>query len=178
MSKKYSLSEWFGTNGALLAVAVMTTFSAAAAEQTLYKHVDKNGKVTYSDKVPKEGEQASKVVVDPTANIVKMQTKDSSGKEQKFADIKARGDARAALREKLQKDVTTSEEALEKAKKALESGRDPVGGETRIVVRKGGNSVIRLPEYYNRIAGLEKAIKKAEVALKDSEEKYRRGSPD
>lgn len=178
MSSKVARGEWFGMVVASLAAAVMMTLSVTGVAQTLFKHVDKNGKVTYSDKVPKAGEQASKVVVDPSANIVKMQTKDSSGKEQKFSDIKARGDARAALRDKLQNNVKTSEDALDKAKKALENARDPVAGETRIVVRKDGNSVMRLPEYYSRIAGLEAAVKNAEEAVKDAEEKFRRGAPD
>ncbi len=178
MSKQHPRSARFGMFAASLAATIMMTMSGAGVAQTIYKHVDKNGKGTYSDKAPKEGEQASKVTVDPTANIVKMQTKDGAGKEQKFADIKARGDARAALRDKLQNNVKLSEEALDKAKKDLETGRDPVAGETRIVVRKDGNSVMRLPEYYSRIAGLEAAVKKAEDALKESEEKYRQQAPD
>ncbi len=163
---------------ALILAAALFAFATAANSQTLFKQVDKDGKVTYSDKPPKEGEKASKVVVDKDVNIIKLQTKDSSGKEQKFADIKARGDARAAARAKLAKEVETAEEGVAKAKKDLESGRDPIKGETRIVVRKEGNSVLRLPEYHARIAGLEEAVKNAEERLKIAEEKYRRGSPD
>ncbi len=162
----------------MVSAAVFVAFATTASGQTLFKQVDKDGKVTYSDKAPKAGEKASTIVVDKDANIVKMQTKDSSGKEQKFADIKARGDARAATRAKLAKEVEVAEEGLEKAKKDLEKGRDPIKGETRIVVRKEGNSVLRLPEYYGRISSLEEGVKNAEERLKIAEEKYRRGSPD
>ncbi len=163
---------------ALMLAAALFAFAVAANGQTLFKQVDKDGKVTYSDKPPKDGEKASNIVVDKDANIIKLQTKDSSGKEQKFADIKARGDARAAARAKLAKGVETAEEGVAKAKKDLEGGREPIKGETRIVVRKDGNSVLRLPEYYARIASLEEAVKNAEERLKIAEEKYRRGSPD
>lgn len=156
----------------------LVTLSLSANAELLYRYVDKDGKVIYSDKPPKNGEKATRVEVDPTANIVKLQTKDSGGKEQKFADIKSRGDARAALRDKLQKDLDTAEKNVEQAKKALEEGRDPVDGETRIVTGKNGNSILRQPEYYARIAALEEAIKKAEEQLKDAEQKYRRSAPD
>lgn len=153
-------------------------FVAQADAQTLYKYVDKDGKVTYSDVPPKDGEKASKVIVDKNVNITKLNTKDASGKEQKFADVKARGDARAALRDKLQADVKTAEVNLEKAKKALEDGRVPVEGETRIVVGKNSNSVQRTPEYFARIEALEEALKKAEARVKEAEAKYQRGAPD
>ncbi|MEI6738453.1 MAG: DUF4124 domain-containing protein [Pseudomonadota bacterium] len=161
-----------------LNVAILITLSFSVNAELLYKHVDKEGKVSYSDKPPKNGEKVERVEVDTSANIVKLQTKDGSGKEQKFADIKARGDARAALRDKLQKEVTTAEQNMEKAKKALEDGRAPAEGETRIVTGKNGNSILRQPEYYTRIAALEEAVNKAETQLKDAENKYRRSAPD
>jgi hypothetical protein len=149
-----------------------------ADAQTLYKYVDKDGKITYSDIPPKDGEKASKVTVDKNVNLTKLNTKDASGKEQKFADIKARGDARSALRDKLQGEIKTAETNLEKAKKALEDGRDPLEGETRIVVGKNSNSVQRTPEYFARIEALEEAVKKAEARVKEAEVKFQRGAPD
>ena len=148
--------------------------------QTLYKHVDKDGKVTYSDKPPKEGEggKSSKVTVDTTANVTKHVNKDGKGNAQKFSDVKARGDARITLREKLQGDINAAEKAHENAKKALEDGREPLEGETRIVVGKNNNSVQRTPEYHERIAKLEEAVKNAEANIKKAEERYARGAPD
>ena len=161
---------------ALMMVALATVTYA----ETLYKYTDKDGKVTYSDRVPKAGEKAEAVGTDKAdkiGNTVKLETKDGKGVQQQFSDIKARGDARIAAREKLQKDVDASEERLTKARKALETDREPRGGEQRVIVRPGGNSVQRTEAYYARIAGLEASIKQAEEALAAALEKYNRNSP-
>jgi Domain of unknown function (DUF4124) len=162
----------------LLAVSLFVGLGNMSQAQTLYKYVDKNGKVSYSDKPPKDGEKATKVTIDPNANITKLNTKDSSGREQKFSDVKARGDARIAARDKLQADIRTAETDLEKAKKALEEGREPKEEERRIIVGKGGNAVQRTPEYLKRIEGLEESVKKAEEQLKTAVNRYQREKPD
>jgi hypothetical protein len=162
----------------LVLASTIILIATTSIAQTLYKYVDKDGKITYSDKPPKDGEKATKVTVDTTANITKLNTKDASGKEQKFADIKARGDARSATRDKLQASITAAEKDLEKAKKALEDGQEPRPGETRIVVGKTSNAIIRTEEYYARIAMLEGDVKKAEERVKIAEEKFARGKPD
>ncbi len=162
-------------------VLMLGSFVASmAGGETLYRYTDKDGKVTYSDKAPKNGEKAEAVQVekgDKIGNTVKLDTKDSKGVQQQFSDIKARGDARVAGRDKLQREVDEAVERLERAKKALETGRDPKSGEGRIVVRKGGNAVIRTEEYYARIATLELAVKKAEEAVSSAKERYNRNSP-
>jgi len=165
----------------IVAALTLLTFSITQVDaQTLYKHVDKDGKVTYSDKPPKEGEggKLSKVTVDTTANVTKHVNKDNKGNVQKFSDVKARGDERISLREKLQGDIKTAEKALESAKKALADGREPLEGETRIVVGKNSNSVQRTPDYHERVAKLEDAVKNAEGSIKKAEERYARGAPD
>lgn len=159
---------------------VISFLAITANAETLYRYTDKDGKVTYSDKPPKNGEKAEAVQVekgDKIGNTVKLDTKDSKGVQQQFSDIKARGDARVASRDKLQKEVDDAVERLERAKKALENGRDPKSGEERIVVRKGGNAVIRTEEYFARIANLELAIKKAEEAVSAAKDKYNRNAP-
>lgn len=159
---------------------MMVVLATVTYAETLYKYTDKDGKVTYSDRVPKAGEKAEAVGTDKAdkiGNTVKLETKDGKGVQQQFSDIKARGDARIAAREKLQKDVDASEERLTKARKALETDREPRGGEQRVIVRPGGNSVQRTEAYYARIAGLEASIKQAEEALAAALEKYNRNSP-
>jgi hypothetical protein len=169
------------TNLIWCSVLVLGSFVASmAGGETLYRYTDKDGKVTYSDKAPKNGEKAEAVQVEKgnrIGNTVKLDTKDSKGVQQQFSDIKARGDARVASRDKLQREVDEAVERLERAKKALETGRDPKSGEERIVVRKGGNAVIRTEEYYARIATLELALKKAEEAVSSAKERYNRNSP-
>ncbi len=153
---------------------------AMADAETLYKYTDKDGKVTYSDKAPKAGEKAEAVGTDKgdkIGNTVKLQTKDGAGVQQQFSDIKARGDARMAARDKLQKEVDVAEERLEKARTAIETGREPKEGETRIVVKKGGNSTMRTEAYYARVAGLEDAVKKADAVVAATKDKYNRNAP-
>lgn len=162
----------------LLLLANFATMPTNA--ETLYRYTDKDGKVTYSDKAPKDGEKAEAVQVekgDRIGNTVKLNTKDSKGVQQQFSDIKARGAARVASRDKLQKEVDDAVERLERTKKALENGRDPKSDEERIVVRKGGNSVIRTEEYFARIANLELAIKTAEESVSIAKDKYNRNAP-
>jgi hypothetical protein len=164
----------------VLLCAALLLVSAQASAETLYKYTDKDGKVTFSDKAPKPGEKAEPVNVekgDRIGNTVKLETKDGRGVQQQFSDVKARGDARIASRDKLQKEVDDAEERLTRAKKALEIGRDPREGEQRIVVHKGGNSQIRTEEYYARIANLELAIKRAEEAVSAAKDKYNRNAP-
>lgn len=173
--------KWSVERSTILLMTLVCVIALHAHAQTLYKVVDKDGKVTYTDKPPKETDKKTtvkEVKIDPNANITKLNNKDSSGREQKFADIKARGDERASKRDKLQADVEGAEQALEKAKKSLEIGRTPLEGEGRIIVGKGGNSVQRTPEYDKRIEGLEAAVKKAESALKDAQVKRQRESPE
>ena len=55
----------------LAVMAFAAAFAAAASAQTLYKLIDKNGKITYSESQPKPGEFDGQVVpmnIDPNAN--------------------------------------------------------------------------------------------------------------
>jgi len=163
-----------------LVCAALVFVSVQIDAQTLYKYVDKDGKVSYSDVPPKDNEKgkSSKITVDTTANVTKQVNKDSSGNLQKFADVKARGDARIALRNKLQADITSAKKERDSAVKALEAGREPLEGETRIIVGKNSNSVQRTPEYTARIEALENAVTNAEKRIEQAEGRYQRGAPD
>lgn len=166
----------------------MLTLSLGIQAQQLWKYIDKDGKVTYSDKPPKKGEKAEEVKSDPKANILETQRGGAVGKEsaasQTLKDINARAAAKADKRDKLREAVDNAREELEAAKKALEDGREPLPDEVQIVVGRtkdgaptGRNSGVRKPEYYKRIEGLEAAVKKAEAALEVAEGNYRRGAP-
>jgi hypothetical protein len=164
----------------MVAVFTWAALLPTADAQTMYKYVDKDGKVTYSDKPPRNGEKAETVApVEKGANIVKLDNKGTQATAQKFSDVKGRTDQRVAARDKLEKAVNEAEDRLTRAKKALENGRDPKDGEQRIVVRaQGGNSVFRTEAYYARVAALEADVKKAEEALSLAQERYRRNAPD
>jgi hypothetical protein len=171
-----ALKPFFSAAAAMLAAALFMTGSVLA-QTTLYKYTDKDGKVTYSDKAPKPGEKAEVVKSDGKVNIMSAPSNKVDGVTQRLGDINSRAGARESKRDQLQAAVDAAKVTLEQAKKALEEGREPAPEERQIVVRKDGNSVMRKPEYYQRITGLEDAVKQAEENLAKAEEKLRRDAP-
>jgi hypothetical protein len=156
-------------------VLLLTLASLQAGAQVLYKYVDANGKVTYSDRAPKAGEKAERITADTTTNVINSPAASRGG-----VVIKSGGNAsgRAAERDKLKALVDAAEIDLERAKKALEAGQTPQEGEQLIVVKNTGNAVLRTDAYRERIASLESAVKAAEEKLEQAQTSYRRGSPD
>ena len=168
----------------MLAGAVALTAPGAGHTQALWKYTDKDGKVTYSDKAPKKGENAQLVTNDPATNVIDAPKNLKDGKPQKLKDVNARTSERETKRDQLKDALDAAKDELEAAKTALEEGREPQASEVQIVVGRsptgaptGTNAVIRKPEYYARIASLEEAIKKAEEKLASAEQRFRRGAP-
>jgi chromosome segregation ATPase len=161
-----------------IAAAGILANSQVAGAQALYKYVDSNGKVTYSDKAPKPGEKAELVKTDSNVNIMAAPANKLDGVNQKLKDVNQRAGARETERDQLKAELDTAKSKLDQAKKALEQARDqPTPEERRIVVRKDGNSVMLSPEYEERLLTLESAVKQAEENLTRAQEKFRRDSP-
>lgn len=165
----------------IVCVACFATLSDA---QDLWKYTDKSGKVTYSDKAPKDGEQAVRVITDTTGTVLPAAKNLYDGQPQGSAAVSSRAAQREATRDSYRKNVDTARDELAAAKKALESGREATQEERQIVVGRGkdgqptgANSVIRKPEYDERIAGLEAAIKKAEEKVANAEKNARENAP-
>ena len=168
-------------------LAILTTALLAsphASGQQLWKYIDKDGKVTYSDKAPKPGEKGEAVANDAATNVINAPRNTVGGVPQKLSDVKARADAREKMRDQLRKDVDAAREQLAAAKKALEVGRDPTPAETQVVVGRnakgaptGSNSSIRKPEYYERVAKLEESVKKAEENVEKAEANMNKNAP-
>jgi hypothetical protein len=146
--------------GAVLALGICLP----AAAQTLYKLIDKNGKVTYSETAPKffDG-QVIRIDIDPNANTMlppkAPAVEPSRNTTQKPAEAKTRLDVQGAR------------ERLEAAKKALVEARDnPAEGEvTRVGNVGGGTRPVFSADYQRRIARLELDVKAAEEELKRAE---------
>ena len=159
-------------------------FAASAVAQGLWKYTDKNGKVTYSDKAPGASEKAEPVIADTTGTVVPAEKNLYKGAPQRSATVSSRASQREAERDIYRKNVDSAREELELARKALEDGREPTSEERQIVVGrgKGGqstgvNAVIRKPEYYERIAIQEAAIKNAEAKVEAAEKDLREKAP-
>ena len=84
----------------MLASAVALTAAGPGYAQALWKYTDKDGKVTYSDKAPKKGENAQAVISDPAANVIEAPKNTREGVPQKLQDLKTRSDE---IRGRLQK---------------------------------------------------------------------------
>lgn len=165
-------------------LACIACFAVAANAQGLWKYTDKNGKVTYSDKAPKDGEKAEPVIADTTGTVIPAAKNLLGGKPQGSAAVNSRASEREAARDNYRQKVDAAREELDQAKKAREMGQEPTPEERLIVVGRGKdgqptgvNAVNRKPEYYERIAALEEAIKKAEEKVAAAEKEFREKAP-
>src|SRR5262245_34070836 len=97
----------------ILALLGFAAFAAGVADaQTLSKLIDKNGKVTYSEKVPDNYDgKVVPVTIDPNANKASLPRPQNPRGDEPAMSPKAESVARAR-------------ESLEAAKKALQNARD------------------------------------------------------
>jgi hypothetical protein len=127
----------------------------SALAQTLYKLIDRNGKVTYSQEAPRDFDgKVIRIDIDPNRNSATLGAPGSSGPSPEEAAEKARRVAQARGR-------------LEAARKALAEAREHPGeDDVRFLGKKGGGARSVPPEaYQERLAGLERAVKEAEDEL-------------
>jgi predicted lipid-binding transport protein (Tim44 family) len=155
----------------LLGLAAALAFLATGAgAQTLYKLIDKNGKVTYSEKPPKDFD--GKVVpmnIDPNANTATLpklppaSTPDSSGSKE--PGRKSKETASAAPKSESVDDIRAR---LEAAKQAYQDAVDNPGeGDVMRVGNVNGMTRPVFSEAYQaRLNSLEGAVKKAEEDLR------------
>ena len=137
---------------AALALGLM---AGGASAQTLYKLIDRNGKVTYSEKPPKDFDgQVIRLDIDPKSNTATLPKPTGP-----LVDpaVRATDDRVRAAKDK-----------LEAAKKAYQDALDNPGeGDLTFMGNKGGGTrPVQSEEYAKRLATLEKAVKDAEEELK------------
>ena len=143
-----------GMKKILLAVAVAAIAFGASA-QTMYKLIDKNGKVTYAEKPPKDFDgKVIRMDIDPNANTATLPKPTGP-----LVDP-----AKAATAD----NVKAAREKLEAAKKAYQNALDnPGDGELTYIGNKGGGTrPVQSEEYQKRLSTLEQAVKDAEEELK------------
>lgn len=167
----------------VLLFAMLVSGFAAAQSSTVYKHVDKDGKVTYSEKPPakddakgdaKSDGSARKIGVDKDRNVIKPLATKAEVEANKVESSKP--EDRIDRNARLQADLDAANLRLERAKAALESGKDPRDDEWRTVgVSKGKPARVPTDSYHERVKALEQAVKDAEVAVRQAEIAVRRG---
>ena len=145
---------------ALALVALCTAFTASA--QTLYKLIDKNGKVTYSNEEPKDFDgKVIRIEVDPKANTATLPKFQPAAPSSRASGSSV--DVRA-----LQEKVAERRAALEKAKN--NPGDDDVQW---VGNANGGTRAVPTEAYQHRLAELEHSLKEAEDELHAAQKKGR-----
>lgn len=144
--------------------AVALALSAAAtlaAAQTLYKLIDKNGKVTYSESAPKDFPgQVIRIDINPDANTATLPKLPA----REAAPATSPGSRTADSR-------STAQEKLELARKALAQARENPG-ETEVTWignKGGGTRAVPTDEYRAKLEKLEADVKAAEEEVRRAE---------
>jgi hypothetical protein len=144
----------------LVAVAVAVACSPAAA-QLLYKLIDKNGKVTYVDKVPQNYDgRVIPLDVDKKRNTATLNAP-APATPSPLTDRMRAG-------ELADQNLKAAQERLAEARKELEAAREnPQEGDVQRVGKVGGGTrPVHTPEYDKRIAALEVKVKAAEEEVR------------
>lgn len=139
-----------------LGTVCMVLACTTAAAETLYRYIDKDGKVTYSDKRPTRPNQAQPMKLQPGPNPGDVEA--GRAREQRIKDVEqsyAQAPKLKAQREKEHQDALA---ALDTAKKALETARAPDASDRQ----SGKNGSRTTQEYQERVKALEEAVKTAE----------------
>jgi hypothetical protein len=157
-------------------VALALGIGAAALDasaQTLYKLIDKNGKVTYSEKPPKDFDgKVIRLDIDPNANTA---TLPKPAPPPAPAAGGSAGNSDAPVSKTQPKSsgdkVQDARDRLDAAKKALENARNNPGeSDLSFIGNKGGGTrPVPSDAYTAKLAALEAAVKAAEEELKRAE---------
>ena len=151
------------------AFALLVTLALASAPlcaQTLYKLIDKKGKVTYVDTPPKDFDgQVIPVDIDPKRNSATINTPGLQPGARAVDEKQAAANQAAA-------NVRAAQEKLDAARKSLASARDnPKEDEVeRMGIKGGGTRPVFTESYEKRIAQLEDAVRKAEAELRQAQQ--------
>jgi hypothetical protein len=186
-------------------LALCLAFGAAPAiAQVLFKLIDKSGKVTYSDSVPKNF-QGTVVRIEPDTESNVVPSGRGTGGDAKPGPVPGKADpsSRGAKREALEKALAAARARVEAARKAKADGGDPRDDEVQVLQRQyaapkagdpkpkpncflkkdpHGRTVMMCPgrapndAYYERQAALDRELRDAEEALAEAERAYRRGT--
>ncbi|HEY2629720.1 MAG TPA: hypothetical protein VGI57_11360 [Usitatibacter sp.] len=147
--------------------AVVAGFAVAAQcafAQTLYKLIDKDGKITYSESKPKEYDgQVIQLNIDPNANTATL-PKANFGKPAPGTET---GGPKGAPKKGVVDPVKAAQERLDRAKAALQNAKDHPGEGDTLMVGKVGGGVRTIPseDYQKKIQQLEQDVKDAEDNL-------------
>jgi hypothetical protein len=150
----------------ILAAAAGLAAAQCACAAPLYKLIDKNGKVTYSEEKPKQFDgQVIELNIDTNANTATLPKANFS---KPAPGTELGGPAKAPPRKGGKVDpVQAAQERLDKAKAALQDAKDHPAEGDMLMVGKVGGGVRTIPsdDYQKKIQQLEQNVKDAEDNL-------------
>ena len=144
---------------------------AAASAETLYKLIDKNGKVTYSESKPKTFDgQVIQINIDPNANTATLE-KPQPKAIGEGSGTRQRGETKSPSQMDDEARVAQARERLDRAQKALQDARDNPQDGDMMMVGKVGGGVRNIPSdaYQARLDRLEADVRSAQDDLKRAE---------
>ena len=156
----------------LLLFAAATAFAFPAAAQTLYKLIDKNGKVTYAEKPPANFDgKVIRMDIDPNANTAVLPKPGASGSSES-----SNKDTETQRRDSSVKKKSAEEERLERARSKVDDAKqrlqdlidNPSDDDVMRIGKVGGGARPVFTEEY------QEKIKRAEAAVKAAEEEFER----
>ena len=148
----------------VVTMAASLLLATAATAQTLYKLIDRNGKVTYSESKPKEFDgQVIRLDIDPNANTATL--------PKPTGPIGGPAAGQAATKDLAVARMQGAQERLERAKQALQNARDnPTESDFERVGKVGGGSrPVPTEQYIARVSRLEDEVRQAEEAIARAE---------
>ena len=153
----------------LVLVTVLAASVPCVLAQTVYKLIDRHGKITYAEEPPKDFDgQVIRIDIDPNANkatlgVPKPDRDKEPGARQK--PVAAKPPSATERRE-------AAERRLEAARKALADAREKPGeGDIRFIGNAGGGTrPVPTEAYQQRLANLERAVKEAEDELEKAQD--------
>jgi len=158
----------------LLVVVALSLAGTPALAQTIYKLIDKNGRITFTDTAPKNFEgQVIPIEIDTRANIAQP-PKIPPGGSPPMSPYETQ---RELTRNETRLRLNQARDRYNAAKDALEQGKDPQEGEWQTLVQQGGGGR-RVPNesFFERQKMLEANLQAAERALAEAEQNYRRSN--
>jgi hypothetical protein len=154
----------------LLLFAACIAVALPAAAQTLYKLIDKNGKVTYAEKPPANFDgKVIRMDIDPNANTATLPKPGASGTGES-----SNKDTETQRRDSTVKKKSAEEDRLERARAKVDDAKqrlqdlidNPSDDDVqRIGNVRGGSRLVPSEEYLAKIQRAEAAVKAAEEEL-------------
>ena len=147
-------------------------FCTAAGAETLYKLIDKNGKVTYSEAKPKTFDgQVIQLNIDPNANTATLEKPQPKALGEAAAP-RQRGEGQSPAKMDEEARLAQARDRFERAQKALQDAKDnPQDGDLMMVGKVGGGvRTIPSEAYQERLARLETEARLAQEDLQRAEQ--------